>query len=127
MMRCAPVARICRRDHFHKYTADETQVFERVRSLNALLRRYDPKITVIQANPARSPEGMARVRSMAARGRPRRQARQLLRHTVADLLCGVEFTSYFSALDMLEGLNGKVGDKSVLSGLRLFRRARRGI
>ena len=97
---------------FHEYTADETQVFERVRSLKALLRRYDPKITVIQGESGSQSRRDGEGALNGGAWTPRRQARQLLRHTVADLLCGVEFTSYFSALDMLEGLNGKVGDKA---------------
>ena len=39
-----------------------------------------------------------------------KQAKQLARHTIADLLCNVHFTSYFSCMDMIEALNGTVGD-----------------
>ena len=35
-----------------------------------------------------------------------------MRHAIADLITEVEFTSYFSCMDMIEALNGKVGDLS---------------
>lgn len=31
---------------------------------------------------------------------------------MVDLLCGVQFTSYFSCMDMIEALNGTVGDRA---------------
>ena len=36
--------------------------------------------------------------------------KQLARHTLMDLATDVEFTSYFSCMDMIEALHGKVGD-----------------
>lgn len=97
---------------FHEYTADESLVFERVRSLRALCRRYNPRIEIIQGE---SGSQSRRDGAGALRGgawTEDRQARQLLRHTVADLLCDVRFSSYFSTLDMVEALNGSVGDKA---------------
>lgn len=43
---------------------------------------------------------------------PRRQAKQLLRHTIADLLTEVKFMSFFSCVDMIEALCGERGVKS---------------
>ena len=39
-----------------------------------------------------------------------KQAKFLLRHLITDIAHGVEFTSYFSCMDMIEALNGSVGD-----------------
>ena len=36
----------------------------------------------------------------------------LLRHLITDLACGVELASYFSCMDMIEALNGTVGNVS---------------
>ena len=36
----------------------------------------------------------------------------MLRHLITDLGMGVKFTSYFSCMDMMEALRGKVGDKA---------------
>ena len=41
---------------------------------------------------------------------PLKQAKFLLRHLITDLGKEVEFTSYFSCMDMKEALNGTVGD-----------------
>ncbi len=97
---------------FHEYTADETRVYERVRTLRALVKRHNPAIEIIQGESgSQSKRGGAG----ALRGgawTQKRQAKQLLRHTLADLMSDVLFASYFSALDMVEALNGTVGDKN---------------
>jgi len=97
---------------FHEYTPDESKVFERVKALRALCRRYNPSIEIIQGE---SGSQSRRDGAGALRGgawTQEKQAKQLLRHGVADLLCDVKFSSYFSTMDMIEGLNGTVGDKS---------------
>ncbi|MBO4344339.1 MAG: hypothetical protein J5833_01200, partial [Victivallales bacterium] len=43
---------------------------------------------------------------------PERQAKYLARHTMSDFMSDVMFSSYFSCMDMIEALNGTVGDKS---------------
>lgn len=96
---------------YHEYTEDETKNFERVRVLRSFCRRYNPDIKIIQGesgSQSRS-DGAGALRGMA--WTPLRQAKQLLRHTLCDLLCEVEFLSYFSCMDMIEALNGTVGDK----------------
>lgn len=41
-----------------------------------------------------------------------KQAKYLLRHLITDIAYEVEMASYFSCVDMIEALNGKVGDVS---------------
>ena len=41
-----------------------------------------------------------------------KQLKYLLRTLICDLWCGVEFTSYFSTLDMIEALRGRLADKA---------------
>ena len=43
---------------------------------------------------------------------PWKQAKYLLRHRITDFQCGLKFTSHFTAVDMIEALNGKVGEKA---------------
>ncbi|UKI34406.1 MAG: hypothetical protein L6W00_14160 [Lentisphaeria bacterium] len=43
---------------------------------------------------------------------PVRQAKFLARHLLAHMFEGVKFNSYFSCMDMIEALNGTVGDKA---------------
>ena len=96
---------------FHEYTPDESKLFEHIPALRALLDTYDPKIRIIQGesgSQSRS-DGSGALRGGA--WTPLRQAKQCLRHGVADLITDVEFTSYFSCMDMIEALMGKVGDK----------------
>ena len=95
---------------FHWYTATERRSMEKARMLGAMIRPRNPHIKIIQGESGSQsrPDGHGALRSQA--WTPRKQARQLVRRAVADLLSGVEFSSYFSCLDMIEALNGKVGD-----------------
>lgn len=95
---------------FHEYTHDERLVFERVASLSALSKLYNPNIGIIQGESGSQSKsgGHGAVRTGA--WTEEIQAKQLARHTMADLLAGVHFTSYFSCMDMIEALNGTVGD-----------------
>jgi len=43
---------------------------------------------------------------------PEKQSKFLLRHMMSHLFLDTKFTSYFSCMDMIEALNGTVGDKS---------------
>lgn len=95
---------------FHEYTSDETQVFDRVTANKSLARMYNPKLKMIQGESGSQSKrgGHGAVRDLA--WTPQRQAKQLARHTIADLISDVELTSYFSTLDMIEALNGTSGD-----------------
>lgn len=97
---------------FHEYTPDESKLFEHIPALKALVHSYNPDIKIIQGesgSQSRS-DGCGALRGGA--WTPERQAKQCVRHAIADLIIDVEFTSYFSCMDMIEALNGKVGDKS---------------
>lgn len=95
---------------FHEYTHDERQVFEKVASYRSLAKLYNSRIELIQGESGSQSKsgGHGAVRT-GAWTEPI-QAKQLARHTMADLLAGVHFTSYFSCMDMIEALNGTVGD-----------------
>ena len=97
---------------FHEYTPDESKLFEHIPALAALVHSYNPDIKIIQGesgSQSRS-DGCGALRGGA--WTPERQAKQCVRHAIADLMIDVEFTSYFSCMDMIEALNGKVGDKN---------------
>ncbi len=97
---------------FHEYTHAEELVFERVQAIRALLDRYNPKIRIIQGESgSQSRRGGAGALREGAWSEER-QAKQLARHTMADLLTEAVFASYFSCMDMIEALNGTVGDLS---------------
>ena len=95
---------------YHQYTDDERSSIEKAQMLGAMLRPRNPKIRIIQGESGSQsrPDGHGALREQA--WTPRKQARELVRHAVADLLAGVEFSSFFSCLDMVEALGGTVGD-----------------
>lgn len=95
---------------FHEYTHDETLVFERVKALRAIVQKYAPHVEIVQGESgSQSRRGGAGALRDGAWSQEK-QAKQLARHTIADLCTGVYFTSYFSCMDMIEALNGKVGE-----------------
>ncbi|MBE6550480.1 MAG: hypothetical protein E7670_08670 [Ruminococcaceae bacterium] len=95
---------------FHEYTHDETRVFERVNTLRALGKRYNPSIEVIQGESGSQSRSGGHGALHVGAWTQEKQAKQLARHTIADLLTDVHFSSYFSCVDMIEALNGTVGD-----------------
>lgn len=97
---------------FHEYVYKETNVAQRVRAFRGFFTLHGKHIDIIQGESGSQsrPFGYGALR--LGGWTPRKQAKQLLRHTVADLLADVKFTSFFSCLDMMEALNGTVGDKA---------------
>lgn len=95
---------------FHEYTADERSVPERVRSLHACADRYRPGIGIIQGESGSQSRAGGNGALHELLWTEKAQMKQLARHTLMDLATDVEFTSYFSCMDMIEALHGKVGD-----------------
>jgi len=95
---------------YHQYTHDETAVVSYVKALRSLCKSFNNKIEIIQGESGSQSRsgGCGAVKEGA--WTPERQAKQLLRHSLADFMAEVEFTSYFSCMDMIEALNGVVGD-----------------
>ncbi len=105
---------------YHEYVSDERRVRYRVRALRGLINLYDPEIKIIQGesgSQSRS-DGQGALRRGA--WNEKKQAKQLLRHTMVDLESEVLFTSYFSCVDMIEGLNGINGDTSTFRDYGYF-------
>ena len=95
---------------YHAYMPEEDKIVNSFAIHDELRRKYNPKMKIFQGESgtqSRS-DGMGALRGGA--WTPLKQAKYLLRHLVVDLGCGVEFTSYFSCMDMIEALNGVVGD-----------------
>lgn len=97
---------------FHAYTLSESDIYERVRAIRGLLDQYGLQLDIIQGESGAQscPFGAGALRY--ADWTPYSQAKALLRHLVTDLSTEVKFTSYFSCMDMIEALRGKVGDKA---------------
>ena len=97
---------------FHEYTHDERNVFEKVESYRTLAKLYNPDIELIQGESGSQSRSNGNGALRTGAWTEEIQAKQLARHTVADLLTEVHFTSYFSCIDMIEALNGDVNDKT---------------
>ncbi len=97
---------------FHEYTADERNVAEKAQTLGAIAKIYNPKIEIIQGESGTQSRSGGHGALHTGAWTEKIQAKQLARHTFADLFADVHFTSYFTCVDMIEALNGTVGDKA---------------
>lgn len=97
---------------FHRYNADELNALAEIRALRALIDRYNPKVQIIQGESGTQSDSRGAGALHGGAWTPLKQAKYTLRHRLLDLASEVVFTSHFSALDMVEALNGTVGDKA---------------
>jgi hypothetical protein len=96
---------------YHTYSADEKIWKGRIAFFKTMREEYNrPELKIFQGESgtqSRS-DGAGALRGGA--WTQMKQAKFLLRHLITDIAHGVEFTSYFSCMDMIEALNGTVGD-----------------
>ena len=94
---------------YHAYMPGEEGFLHAFEKMDDIRRRYNPRMKIFQGESgtqSRS-DGMGALRGGA--WTELKQAKYLLRHLLVDLGLGVEFTSYFSCMDMIEALNGLNG------------------
>jgi len=92
---------------FHEYTPDETKVFERAKTLKAIADKYNDKIQIIQGESGSQSKHGGWGALWRGAWTEEKQAKQLARHTIADLMTDVFFMSYFSCMDMNEAFASK--------------------
>lgn len=95
---------------FHEYTYTEENVTQKVRALRGICGLNGISPEIIQGESGSQSRGDGHGALAEGDWTPRAQAKQLLRHLTVDLLNDVKFTSFFTCVDMIEALNGKVGD-----------------
>ncbi len=95
---------------FHKYTDDDYFSFEVLDVLRGVVNMFNPKIKLIQGETGSQSRSDGKGALKGYAWTPARQAKQILRQTMIDLMSEVEFCSYFSCMDMKEALRGKAGD-----------------
>ena len=95
---------------FHEYTYDEGSVKQKVNGIKGVNHLYGFDFPVIQGESGSQSRYGGHGALHTAAWTERKQSKQLLRHLVTDLLAGVKFASYFTCVDMIEALNGKIGD-----------------
>ena len=97
---------------FHRYNADELNALAEIRALRALINRYNPRLQIIQGESGTQSDSRGMGALRGGSWNEEKQAKYTLRHRLLDLASEVTFTSHFTALDMIEALNGKAGDKA---------------
>lgn len=94
---------------YHEYCYDEMYISHRVKAMKAICDAYKPGIEIIQGESgSQSKSGGSGALYWIATNE-QMQAKQLMRHTMADILSGVKFTSTFSCVDLAENLSAKAG------------------
>ena len=101
---------------YHGYTYDETESARRVRAIRELTRHYGRELEIIQGETGSQSKSGGGGAFGHIRTNPTMQAKYLLRHTVAELIAGVKFTSVFSSVDMAENLDAKAGKPITVCG-----------
>lgn len=97
---------------YHGYSPDERGAIERMRAVRALCLQYNPAMEFIQGETGTQSRSDGAGALRGAAWTPLRQAKFLARHMLAHMFERVAFNSYFSCMDMIEALNGTVGDKA---------------
>lgn len=97
---------------FHIYASHDERRERIIRAIRKVVDLYNPKIGLIQgeAGAQSRSDGNGALKQFA--WSQEKQWKMLLRTLICDLYCGVEFSSYFSTLDMIEALHGVAGDKA---------------
>lgn len=105
---------------FHEYTHDERDVYEKAQTYRSLIKKYNPKLELIQGESGSQSRSGGHGALWQGAWTEEIQAKQLARHTIADLITDVHFTSYFSCVDMAEAILGNVDDKSSYQDFAYF-------
>lgn len=102
---------------YHSYNYDERMTLQRAMALRAFLDGCGhPEIEVVQGESGSQSKSGGNGALAWVRTDEGMQVKQILRHTVADLLGGVKFTSVFSAVDMAENLDAREGQAIATCG-----------
>ena len=94
---------------YHAYNYDERFTMQKARAIKELSKFYGKEIEVIQGESGSQSETGGNGALGWIRSDQEMQTKQILRHTVADIICDVKFTSIFACVDMAENLDAKEG------------------
>ena len=97
---------------FHAYTPDENRRRTHAHRLRVLIDSFNPNIGLVQGETGAQSRSDGNGAMKGFAWTPEKQTKALLRGLVMDLAEGVEFTSYFSTMDMIEALKGRLADKA---------------
>lgn len=94
---------------YHSYDYDESVSVRRIKAFRALTKHHGKEIEIIQGETGSQSKSGGGGAFSHIRTNQEMQTKYLLRHTIAEILSGVKFTSIFSAVDMAENLDAKAG------------------
>lgn len=97
---------------FHSYTPSELIRRQRAHKLRTLIDSFNPAIGLVQGETGAQSRSDGNGAMKGFAWTPEKQTKALLRGLVMDLAAGVTFTSYFSTMDMIEALRGRLSDKA---------------
>ena len=97
---------------FHCYSPDDKKRRERAVRFKRLLASYNSSIGLIQGETGAQSRSDGKGAMAGFAWTPEKQTKALLRGLITDLAVGVEFSSYFSTLDMIEALAGRLNNKA---------------
>ncbi len=97
---------------YHAYMPQEADLIQHTRAMRSVCDLWNPSLELIQGESGTQSRSDGAGALRQGEWDEKKQAKYLLRHLVTDLSFDVRFTSWFSALDMIEALNGTVGDRA---------------
>ena len=97
---------------YHNYSTNDQRRVEFIQAMRRLLDMYNPALTLVQGESGAQSRSDGHGAMHHYAWNPEKQTKMLLRTLLQDLWCDVEFTSYFSTMDMIEALHGRVDNKA---------------
>ena len=97
---------------FHVYSSTDNKRAQMIQSLLSIVRLWNPRIRIFQGESGVQSRSDGHGAMKRFSWTPAKQTKMLLRTMLCDLHADIAFTSYFSTMDMIEALNGRVGDKA---------------
>ncbi|MBQ7336766.1 MAG: beta-galactosidase [Clostridia bacterium] len=97
---------------YHCYSTFDGDRLRTIQNYRDILDLYNPNIKIIQGESGAQSDSRGSGAMAHFAWNRDKQTKLMLRMLVQDLYAGVEFTSYFSTMDMIEALNGRVGDRA---------------
>lgn len=105
---------------YHAYGGSDGSFKNIYKFYENIRQKYNPSLKIIQGESGTQSRSDGCGALWGGAWTEIKQAKFLLRHLITDIALGVEFTSYFSCMDMAEALNGTAGDLSSISDFGYF-------
>ena len=105
---------------YHAYGGSDGSFKNIYKFYENIRQKYKPELKIIQGESGTQSRSDGCGALKGGAWTELKQAKFLLRHLIADLALGAEFTSYFSCMDMAEALRGTVGDIASISDFGYF-------